>query len=198
MDAAPLVRLRWRLSGAWLWPSFGVLTIADAIIVHDLPLSGDSGLSLVGAWLLAAVLSLLGIAFLAGPVGRLVRRLRPDMPRTVARNYGGALVTLAISCVLLAGGLLHRPAVMADRAALQEAVARAVNYIGDHAPTAFQQNMARLVTIPVETPVLYRSCVPNPVGTRQYCVVVNLKKPFGHGVFYSGAESNLTLSLGTN
>jgi hypothetical protein len=198
MDGAPLVRLRWRLSGAWLWPSFAVLTAADAVMVHDLPLSGDSGFSLVGAWLFAAVLSLLGIAFLSGLMGRLVRRLRPDMPKAVARNYGGALVTLAVSCALLAGGLIHHPAVVTDRAAIHEAVARATGYIGEHAPAAFRENLRMLVTIPLQTPVIYRSCVPNAVSTRHYCVVVDLRRPFGRGVRYSGAESNGILTQGTN
>ncbi len=198
MDAAPLLRLRWRLSGAWLWPSFVVLTIADAVIVHDLPLSGDAGLSLVGAWFFAAVINLLAIALLGGLVGRLVRRLRPDMPRVVARNYGGALVTLATSLALLAGGLIHHPTVVADRAALGEAAARATAYIGDHAPTVFQENLRALVTIQLLAPVIYRSCVVDRAGDRQYCVIVNLRRPFARSVFYSGAEPNSILTQGTN
>ncbi len=198
MDAAPLVRLRWRLSGAWLWPSFFVLTITDAVIVHDLPLSGDSGLSLVGAWLFAAVISLLGIAFLGGLLGRLVRRFRPDMPRVVARNYAGALITLATSFVLLSGGLIHHPSVVADRAALQEAVERADAYIRVHASTAFQANLRDLLTVQFQPHVMYRSCVANVAGDRQYCVIVDLTKPFGHDVSYSGTESNATFAAGSS
>jgi hypothetical protein len=193
MHATPLVRLRWRLSGAWLWPSFVVLTTADAVMVHDLPLSGDAGLSLVGAWLFAAVISLLGLAFLSGPVGRLVRRLHPDMPRVVARNYAGAVITLVTSLALLAGGLIHHPTVVADRAALSEAVARAEAYIGVHAPSAFQVNLRNMVTVQFEPQSIYRSCVPDLAGDRQYCVVVNLHRPFGRGVYYSGAEPNASL-----
>ncbi len=37
---ARLVRLRWRRAGAWLWPSFIVLTLADAAIGHALPPAG--------------------------------------------------------------------------------------------------------------------------------------------------------------
>ncbi|HET9093515.1 MAG TPA: hypothetical protein VFN36_00400 [Solirubrobacteraceae bacterium] len=198
MDAAPLVRLRWRLRGAWLWPSFAVLTIVDAVVVHELPLSGDVGLSLVGAWLFSSVLTLLGIAFLSGLVGRLVRRARPDMPRIVARNYAGAIVTLAVSGALLAGGLVHHATVTADRAALREAVARAVDYIGVHAPPTYQENLRMLVTFEVQSRTIYRSCVPDRAGTRQYCVIVNLGRPFGRGVSYSGAEPNSVLSQGTS
>ena len=196
MDATSLVRLRWRLSGAWLWPSFFVLTLADAAIVHDLPLSGDAE-SLVGAWLLGAIFSLMGIAFLGGLLGRGVRRLRPDMPKAVARNYAGALVTFAVTLALLGGGIAHHPVIVGDRAALEDAVARAALYIGDRAPAEFQNNMRAMVTYEVQDRVIYRSCVPNPAGDRQYCVVVYLNKAFGRSVQYAGSESNSVLSQGT-
>jgi hypothetical protein len=34
-------RLRWRLRGAWQWPAFVVLTVADAVIVARLPRESD-------------------------------------------------------------------------------------------------------------------------------------------------------------
>lgn len=197
MDLAPLVRLRWRLSGAWLWPSFFVLTAADAVIVHDLPLSGDTGLSLSGAWVFAAVVSLLAIALFGGIVGRLVRRWRPDMPRTVARNYGGALVTLVTSIAILAGGVLHHPSVAADHTALREAAARATGYIGVHAPVTFQENLARLYTVQIQGPLLYRSCVPDRAERHLYCVIVNVTLPLRRSVTYAGSENDATLLQGT-
>ncbi|HEX3804749.1 MAG TPA: hypothetical protein VHV75_18135 [Solirubrobacteraceae bacterium] len=197
MDAAPLVRLRWRLRGAWLWPSFVVLTLADGAILHDLPLAGDSA-SLIGAWLLGVVLSLLAIVLLAGPLGHLVRRLRPDMPKLVARNYAGALLTLAITLALVAGGLVHRHVINADRGALEDAVARAEAYIGDHAPAEFQYDLTHLNTYPAQPPDIYRTCAINPSGTRSYCVVVNRQQPFGRSVHYDGAEPNGILAEGTN
>jgi hypothetical protein len=198
MDAAPLVRLRWRLSGAWLWPSFFVLTVADAVIVHDLPLSGDTGLSLVGAWVFAAIVSLLAIALLAGLIGRLVRRLRPDMPRGVARNYGGALITLVTSLAILGAGLLHHPSVVADRAGLAQAVTQAAAYIDARAPAVYRRNLRRLYTLQVQGPILYRSCVPDNAGDRLYCVIVDLSKPVGSSVTYTGSESNAQFAQGIN
>ena len=35
-------RLRWRMRGAWLWPSFAIAVFGDAVLMHELPLSGDS------------------------------------------------------------------------------------------------------------------------------------------------------------
>ena len=197
MDAArPLVRLRWRLRGAWLWPTFVILTVADAVIVHALPLTGD-GASFVGSWLLGVVVSLLAIVVLGPPLGFAVRRLRPDMPRLIARNYAGALITLAVTIVMLAVGLAHRDVVRADLAALQDASARAEMYIGAHAPAEFQRDLLRLDTYEVLPPEVYRSCAANPTRTRFYCVVVKRYLPFGKSVHYNGSEPNAVLSQGT-
>jgi hypothetical protein len=196
MDAVrPLVRLRWRLRGAWLWPTFVMLTVADAVIVHTLPLAGDSA-SLVGSWLLGVVISLLAIVVLAPPLGSAVRRLRPDMPRLIARNYAGALITLAVTIGMLAAGLAHRDVIKADLAALQDASARAEVYIGAHAPAEFQRDLLRLDTYEIRAPEVYRSCAVNPTRTRFYCVVVKRYLPFGKSVQYGGSEPNAVLSQG--
>lgn len=195
MDAAPITRMRWRLRGAWLWPSFVVLTFADAAVIHDLPLSGTTA-SWVSGWLLGAVLSLLAIVTSAAPLGGVIRRLRPDMPKVVARNYAGALVTLAVTLALLAGGLVHQHVISSDNFALEDATARAQAYIGEHAPQPFQSDLHRLDTYQVQPPDIYRVCVSDVTGTYHYCVVVNRTQPFARSVHYSGAESNQQLSQG--
>jgi hypothetical protein len=40
-------RLRWRLRGALLWPTFIVLTLVDAVMLGQLPISGDGGTDFV-------------------------------------------------------------------------------------------------------------------------------------------------------
>ena len=197
MDARPLVRLRWRLRGAWLWPSFVALSFADAAIIHDLPPS-RAGASLFAGWLVGAVLSLVGIVLLAAPVGAVLRRLRPDMPKVVARNYAGALVTLTVTLALLAAGLVNRRAIAAANAALQDAVARAEAYIGAHAPAEFQGDLRRLDVSPLQAPLVYRVCASDPTHSEHWCVVVDRSRPFGRGVRYAGSESNAVLSQGTN
>ena len=66
MDRAWLRRMRWRRRGAWMWPSFVALTLADAVIGRLLPPSGDSqtvlGAGLVAAFLLVHLIT----AFLYG------------------------------------------------------------------------------------------------------------------------------------
>ena len=41
MDRTDLVRLRWRMTGAWLWPGFVLLAISDALDGHWLPPEPD-------------------------------------------------------------------------------------------------------------------------------------------------------------
>jgi hypothetical protein len=197
MDAAPLVRMRWRLRGAWLWPSFVVLSVADAVIMHSLPPAGDSE-SLVGGWALGAVVSLLGIVLLGGALGVVVRRIRPDMPRIVARNYAGAVITLAVTLAFLTAGLINHQTITSDHAALRDAAARAEAYIGVHAPVQFQKNLHVLYSSTVQAPFIYYFCATDLGHSGYYCVVVNRKQPFGRSVHYSGSEPPRVLSAGTN
>src|SRR2546423_9567143 len=115
MERASLTRLRWRLRGAWMWPAFVVLTVADALILHALPIATD-GIDLVPALLLGGFANLLVVAVIAPLSGRLVRRFRPDLPKAVAADYAGATLLAALTGALLVGGQLHRPA--AERAKL--------------------------------------------------------------------------------
>jgi hypothetical protein len=199
MDAAPLVRLRWRLRGAWLWPLFVVLMLADGVIHQQLPITGDDPGSFAGGALFGAVLSLIAIVVLAGPLGRVVRRVRPDMPRVVANNYAGAFTTIAITAVILSAGLIHRHVITDDLNHLNDATARAEAYIGAHAPSQFQDDLGRLSTYEVQPPEIYRTCATadSAADPRFYCVVVNRRRPFGKGVYYDGSESNTLLAQGS-
>ena len=93
MDGARITRMRWRLHGAWMWPTFLILTVLDGLIVHWLPLSGDSQPPMTG-WLLGLVLGLITIVLIAPALGYALRKLRPDMPKLVARDYAGTGLSL--------------------------------------------------------------------------------------------------------
>lgn len=193
MDGASLSRARWRLRGAWQWPLFGALTVADGLIGHALPQSGDSE-SLAGALLAGLVLNLLGVLFGSRPLGALLRRARRDLPSVVARDYAGSWVVIAITLAILAAGLEHRGAVAASRGAMQEATARAQAWIGDHAPARFRASLRRVDILEIQSGAVYRACVPSAGGSRTYCVVVNVQRPFGRSVRFAGHEPNASLS----
>jgi len=197
MDGAWLTRVRWRRRGAWLWPAFAILTIADAIIGHALPPAGD-GERVVAAALLGCALNLIGVVVLSWPVGALIRRVRPDLPMVVARDYGGTLVVAVVTAGLLAVGLGHRSTVLAHREALREATARAEAWIGDRAPTAFRRDVASMSVLVIEVGRIYRACVRSIDGTRTYCVVVDDQLPFERSVRPAGSEPNTGLASGTD
>jgi len=194
---ARLVRLRWRRAGAWLWPSFVAFTIADAVIGHTLPPAGSTE-SLVAAGLLGLVLNLLGVLFLSRPLGWLMRRARRDLPSVVARDYGGTVVVLALTAVLVLAGVMHRPAIHASERAMQDAIARAQAWIGDRAPAEFRRNLQVVSVLAIQAGTIYRACVPNVQNTKNYCVVVDRSKPLDQSVRFSGYEPNATLASGTD
>ena len=191
-------RLRWRLRGAWLAPLLVVLTIADALLLHARPLAGDGGTDLVGGLLLASFLNLVAIAAVA-PFGAMaIRRVRPDLPKVVARDYAGAALVVAVTTGLLTGGLLHHETVVRNRAALADAHARGQAWIGAHAPAAFRRHVALADTIPIVAGSVYRTCAPDPsTSDRAWCVVVRVGVPFPRGVRSGGGEPNARFQAGT-
>ena len=84
---ARYVRMRWRRAGAWLWPSFVALTLLDGAIGRLLPPAGSTETFVAGA-LLGLVINVIAVILFSRPLGMLVRRVRPDMPTVVARDYG--------------------------------------------------------------------------------------------------------------
>src|SRR4030081_2491052 len=106
MDGAWLHRIRWRRRGAWLWPAFAAVTVADAVVGHLLPPVGG-GQPVVRARIVALLVNLSGVILLSRPLGAVLRRLRPDLPSIVARDYAGTTVVTVVAAALLLAGLLH-------------------------------------------------------------------------------------------
>jgi hypothetical protein len=197
MESAWLHRARWRWRGALLWPTFVIAVFVDGVIAVTRPFVGDSQ-SFGGAVLAGMILNLLGVLLLSRPVGAVVRRVRPDMPPQVARNYGGTLVVVLITAGLLAIGEVHHAGVVSDQRALDDAVARAEAFIGDQAPAEFRVNAAHTDTFVIQVGVLYRTCVPSRYRPRYYCVIVKPRLPLDQSVVPAGSEPNATFAQGVN
>jgi hypothetical protein len=190
-----LARARWRMSGAWLWPTFALLTVIDAVIGHLLPPVGDTQ-TIVAAALLGCALNLVGVVVLSWPGAKLLRRARPDLPQIVARDYAGTVVISLVAVGLLTVGLTHRPVVLAHRSALRDATVRAEAFIGDRAPAAFRRNAANLNTFTIQPGIVYRSCAQTNDGERSYCVIVRPQLPLDQSVRYAGSEPNSVFASG--
>ena len=124
-----LPRLRWRMRGAWQWPAFAALTVLDGVLIAELPFYERGPGNLAGGLLLAGFVNLFAVAVLAPLAGRWVRRRRTDLPRLVANDYAGTAALAAVTLSFLTGGLLHRPAVAAERADVAAVVAGTHRYV---------------------------------------------------------------------
>jgi hypothetical protein len=170
--AETLRRFRWRRKGAWMWPAFLAFTVADALLVHLLPISGTD-IALVPAFLLAGFFNLLAVAVAAPMAGWVLRRRwRPDLPRTVAHDYAGTVLLFVVAAGLLVAGLLNRGAADEARADFASQSAAVRQYVATQAPAAFRRNLDRADTLKLEED-LYRTCVPGPDPRRELCLYVS-------------------------
>jgi hypothetical protein len=169
-DSVWVTRMRWRMRGAWLWPSFVVLTVAEGIALEVLPIAGDGPGGVVPGVLLAGFANLFAVAAIAPLAGRRLRRHRPDLPRVIADNYAGTALLCAIAAAIVGLGLVPRPTVLAEHTA-RGAVAGAVhNYVVAQAP-GYRDGIDDAEAVRVEED-LYRACVPGPDPRRWLCLYV--------------------------
>jgi hypothetical protein len=162
-------RLRWRLRGAWQWPAFVLLTTVNTVLIARLPFQGE-GADALGALLLATFFNLLVVAVAAPLAGLLLRRRRRDLPRVVARDYAGTALLMLTTAGLLAGGLTHRAAVVAERADQRAVFAAVHEYVLAREP-AFAAGLGELDTRRLEDE-RYRTCV-HGVERLPLCFFVN-------------------------
>ncbi len=172
-DRAPIAvwraRLRWRLAGAWQWPAFVVLTALDTVVLSRLPFAGGRS-TFVGSLLAAGLLNMIVLAILPRPVGWLIRRRRPDLPKEIAADFAGATGLVALSVALLAGGLLHRPALRAHDATLAMASGAARSFAAHRAPARYRPLHGQDTW--QQAPDVFRTCFAGPDPKRDFCVVV--------------------------
>jgi hypothetical protein len=197
MEYSWLHRARWRWRGVLLWPTFAAAVFVDGAIARLRPFVGDSQ-SFGAGVLTGMILNLLGVLLFSRPVGAAIRRVRPDMPGPVARNYGGALVVAVITSGLLAVGVVHHAGVVSDQRVLDDVIVRAEAFIGDRAPAEFRVNAANTDTFVIQEGVLYRTCVPSRYRPRFYCVIVKPRLPLGQSVVPAGSEPNAAFAEGVN
>ncbi len=176
---------------------FVVTVLLDGVIAHELPTLGDRE-SFYGGIVAGLILNVLAVLFCSRPGSMLLRRLRPDLPVGVARNYAGTAGVLAVSVALLAVGLIHHPVITAQDRMLSDVTARAEAFIGDRAPATFRAEAAHTDTYTIQAGSVYRTCVPSRDGRRTYCVIVKPNLPFASSVVFAGYEPNWVFAQGTN
>jgi len=167
-----LTRLRWRRRGAWQWPALWLLTLADALVLHWLPFSGDDGSPLIAGFLVAGFANLAIVAVLGPALGTALRRRRGDLPRSVAADRAATALMTALLALLVGAGLAHRPVVEgADRDATQQLTA-ARSWFARNAPPQFRAGIGH-EDVFSHSADLFRTCIPGADPDRHLCVFVN-------------------------
>lgn len=166
-------RLRWRLRGAWLWPAFFALTVADALILHLLPPARD-GFDLGFAF----IVSSFGNLFLIGAVAPwLARRMaeRGDAPVEVLVSRVGAALLAVGTLGVAAAGLASRPLVVSETEDTEAAAAAVRGYIDRNGRAEVRRNLDTANTLRIEED-LFRICVSLDDRTRASCYFVNTRR----------------------
>ncbi len=154
-----------------MWPAFLVALVLDAVLLHVLPIAGDNGPALFPALLLSGFFNLVVVAAGAPLGGAVLRRRARGLPRVVADDRAGTVLLAAVTAMLLAIGLAHRPAIEAEARDFDRQAASARRYVIASAGAEFRANLDRMDTVK-QGPDLYRTCVPGPDPRRSFCVLV--------------------------
>lgn len=174
-------RMRWRLRGAWQWPAYGVLTVLDAVILHELP-PVRTGVDFIPALIVSSFANL----FLIGAVApwlanRLAQHERdqggngvPLSVRVEVLKDRTAAILLALATVgIFASGLAARPLIVAETDDTQRNAELVEDYVAAEAPEEIQRNVDTANTLRLEEGY-FRTCVNYDDRTRAWCVFVDV------------------------
>jgi hypothetical protein len=166
-----VVRWRWRLSGATMWPAFGAAIVVESIMLNELPVWGNGPHHIVPGLLLAMAFNLIVVALLAPMAGMLLRRRRRDLPRVVAADRCGTALIGVLFVALLVGGILNHSDVMRDKRD-RIATARAISTFVHNQERDYLPQLERMTVLKLETG-FYRGCVPDTDPSEALCIFVN-------------------------
>jgi hypothetical protein len=183
-------RLHWRLRGAWMWPTFIALTLADGFLLHLLP-PVKLGVTRAGMTVIFGIIvATFGNLILVGVVAPwLARRLEaraaaeggalrsapPQVRRDVLQDRVGTAL-LAVGLVgVVAAGLGSRPVVVSETNATEEnadAVRSFVEHTGDE---ELIRNLETANTVKLGEG-FFRTCVARDDRRRAFCLYVDTNR----------------------
>ena len=173
--------MRWRLRGACQWPAYALLTLLDAVILHELPPASEAIEFVPGL-----IVSSFGNLFLMGVVApwlgkRLAQREHessgngiPLPVRTEVLKDRCAAVLLVIATIgLLAAGLASRPLKVEETERLERNADLFSDFVVRRAPDEIVRNLDTANTIRIEEGY-FRTCVNYDDRTRVWCAFVDV------------------------
>lgn len=163
--------MRWRLRGAWLWPTFVAATIAEMFLLHWLPVQGEST-GWVAALLVAGCVNLIGVVVVGGLGGVILDRRRPDLPKVVADNYAGMVALALVAAGFVVAGIVHRPSITRHREAFAAQSLAVREWVARNGDGYARAHVAQADSVLVDED-LYRTCVPTPDPKRRLCLIID-------------------------
>lgn len=181
-EQVPARRPRWRLRGAWQWPAYCVLTVLDAVILHEVP-PVRGGVDFVPGLIMASFVNLFLIGAVAPWLGRrLAERERatgegngiPPAVRMEVLKDRTAAVLLAIAALgLVAAGLAARPLVVSETRDTERNAELVRDHVLAEAPPEVRRNVDTANTLRLEDGY-FRTCINYDERDRAYCVFVDV------------------------
>jgi hypothetical protein len=177
-------RLRWRLRGAWMWPAFVALTLADGVLLHLLPpvrlgVRSDGMTVIFGI-----IVATFGNLFLIGVVApwlarKLAARADSSVPRDVRlemlRDRVGTALLAAGLLGVLAAGLGSRPVVVSETEATEENARAVKSFVEASGDRELIRNLETANTIKLGEG-FFRTCIARDDRRRAFCLYVDTDK----------------------
>jgi hypothetical protein len=174
-------RLRWRIRGAWQWPAYAVLTLLDALILHELPpVSG--GVDFIPGLIVSSFANLFLIGVVAPWLGRRLAQREvaaggngvPLSVKIEVLKDRGAAVLLGVATLgLVAAGLAARPLVVSETRETERNADLVREHVLAEAPHEIQRNLDTANTVKLEDGY-FRTCVNYDERDRAYCLFVDV------------------------
>jgi len=175
-------RVRWRLRGAWMWPTFVVITLLDGLIMWRLPPVGG-GVDLIPAILISTFGNLAIIAVLAPWLARRTWKRRPAAepgapPRAqleVLIDRFGTGLLLATVVGVVAAGLAARPTVVSETKESERNARAFRSFILRRGDDELIRNLETANTIELGD-AFFRTCVARDDRERYFCTLIDASK----------------------
>ncbi|HEX6652600.1 MAG TPA: hypothetical protein VF072_07645 [Thermoleophilaceae bacterium] len=174
-------RIRWRLRGAWMWPTFIAVTLVDAVILHLLPPIGE-GVDFIPALLIATFGNLLLIGVVGPWLARRMWKRRPAAepgapPRAqleVLSDRIGTGLLLATIVGVTAAGLAARPLVVAETEAKERAAKKLYAYVQENGPDELRRNL-EASDMDKWFDGYFRACIPSDDRRTWTCYLIDVR-----------------------
>jgi hypothetical protein len=189
-------RMRWRLRGAWMWPSFVAITLLDGLILHRLP-PVRTGVDIIPGILLATFGNLVLIGAVGPWLARRIWKRRPAADvgappkaqfEVLSDRIGTGLLVASVFGVL-AAGLAARPTVVSETESTEENARAVREYILRSGDQELVRNLETANTIRLADGY-FRTCVARDDRERNFCVFVDTNEEPTEIVRDQSAEPN--------